>query len=355
MNLILHIDLDSFYASVEENRNPEIRGKPVVVCMFSGRGEGGAVATANYPARKLGIHSGQPLRTAKARASDEAVFLPADRHHYKVVSDRIMAIFRKHADAFEQRSIDEAYLQIAGSFTNARSLAKTIKQEVAEKEHLTCSVGIGKNKLIAKMASREQKPDGLTVAKDFSPFSHKPVDKLFGIGPKTLVILKRHRIHTINDLSRANLNMLIKEFGERKGRLLKEHAHGRDNEPVEEVVRQQLSRIGTLPKDTRSYKDIMLTLQQLIDDLYRRTKKEYVAFRTITLITITRIMEMKTKSHTLEKQSNKKQDITQAIETLLRSFLREHPDDVLRRVGVRVSSFDPPKQKKKQRALSDYK
>lgn len=356
MKIILHIDLDSFYASVEEVRHPELRGKPLVICMFSGRGEGGAVATANYPARKLGIHSGQPLRTARARGNKDTTFLPANRELYKKVSDKVMIIFRKYADSFEQRSIDEAYLDCSSvrSLTKAKTLAQKIKQEILEKEKLTCSVGIGENKLVAKMASREQKPDGLTIVKEgeFKKFfADKPVEKLFGIGPKTLAILQKFRIKTIKDLSRSNKDLLIKEFGPTKGVHLYEHAHGRDKEPVSELIRQQLSRMKTLKKDTRDLKEILSLLSTLTSDLHRQMKKQKLKFRTVTLITINSYLDMKTRSKSLESLTTSKEIIIDAIQSLLQEFLKDNPKESLRRVGVRISSFE---EKKKQKPLSAF-
>ena len=361
--IILHIDLDSFYAAVEERRNPSLRGKPVVVCMFSGRQEGGAVATANYEARKLGIRSGQPIRFAKARATPETVFLPADREFYKKVSDKIMALLRQHADSFEQRSIDEAYLDITkrskGSYIKARETANKIKQDILDKEKLTCSVGIGPNKIIAKMASREKKPDGLTIVKpaDIMAFlPGKPVDKLFGIGPKTLEALEKFHVKTIKDLSNLPKEALQKEFGERKGQLLFDHSRGIDNEPVVEVVGQQLSKIATLPENTKDFRKIFEKLSALAEELHQRVSRQEAKFRTVSIITINTHLEMKTRSITLESPSSQKEDILENSRALLRNFLKENPDEVLRRIGVRVSSLEYYKNEnvKKQKALSDF-
>lgn len=360
MRIILHVDLDSFYAAVEENRNPDIVGKPIVICMYSGRSkDSGAVATANYPARERGIRSGLPLRIAKARASPETIFLPADREYYKQISDRVMDIMRTFAESFEQRSIDEAYLDVShiGGYDKAVKQSKALKKTLLTKEHLTCSVGIGPNKLVAKMASREEKPDGLTVvqpqrARTF--LAKKPVEKLFGIGPKTLAVLQEHDITTIRDLAKCDLDMLKREFGDRKGRLLKEHAQGKDIEPVSEVIRQQLSRLGTLPKDTRDIATTKKKLATLIADLSKHVTKIGVTFRTVTLITITTTLDMQTRSQTLEKPSRKRQDIVTIIDQLLKEYFKEHPQVRLRRIGVRVSSLTHPTQPKQQRALSDF-
>lgn len=357
MKLIIHIDLDSFYASVEELRHPEIRGKPVVICMYSGRGkDSGAVATANYPARKLGIGSGMPLRTAKARASKETIFLPADREFYRKVSDRIMVIFRSYADSFEQRSIDEAYLDVSSCKTlkSAELIAKKIKAEVLKKEKLTCSAGIGPNKLVAKMASREQKPDGLTIVREgeWKKFLDKPVDKLFGIGPKTLAVLQKFKVKTIRDLSRLDKDLLIKEFGERKGHLFHEHSLGRDSEPVSELIKQQLSRMKTIPKDSKQFKEIFPTMQSMAKELHKNVKAQDIKFRTISIIMINTYMGLKTRSKSLPKLSSSLKDILDCSKELLKVYLKENPKDVMRRVGVKVSSLDNPE---KQKSLTEFR
>jgi DNA polymerase IV (DinB-like DNA polymerase) len=359
MRIILHVDLDSFYASVEELRHPSLKGKPLVICMYSGREDSGAVATASYPARKLGIRSGIPLSTARSRATPETSFLPADRDLYRKVSERVMQIFRKHADAFEQRSIDEAYLDISHrcrSWNQAVTIARKIKRELEAQESLTCSVGIGPNKLIAKMASREQKPDGLTLVKpgEFQKFFwKKPVSKLFGIGPKTLQSLRKYKVKTIRDLAGMKKGQLVREFGPMKGSLLWEHANGRDKEPVQELVRKQLSRLATLPENTHDPQRVLPTLSSLIADLHKKLRSQDLKFRTVPLIAISSRLKMKTRSLTLPSPASSKHEITKAVETLLEEFLKENPGE-LRRVGVTLSPLLHPGQPKRQKSLEEF-
>jgi DNA polymerase IV (DinB-like DNA polymerase) len=165
--VILHVDLDAFYASVEEREDPSLRGKPVVVCMFSARGgDSGAVAASNYIARERGIRSGMSIKRAK-KLEPDAVYLPARRDFYSDVSEGIMDNLRRFADAFEQVSIDEAFLDVSESskedFQEALKIANRIKRDVKRIDKITCSIGIGPNKLIAKMAASTNKPYGLTV------------------------------------------------------------------------------------------------------------------------------------------------------------------------------------------------
>ena len=157
------VDLDYFFAQCEERRNPSIKGKPVVVCVYSGRTkDSGAVSTANYEARKYGVKSGIPISLAKKKLKDvDAVFLPVDKEFYKEISDSIMQILRRYADYFEQVSVDEAFLDVTqktkANYQQAKQLAATIKDDVLTQQRLTCSIGIGPNKLVAKIAADMQR------------------------------------------------------------------------------------------------------------------------------------------------------------------------------------------------------
>jgi len=191
--IVMLADLDYFYAQVEERRDPSLIGRPVVVCVYSGRTEeSGVVATANYSARGYGVRSGIPIALAKKRlAGTDARFLPMEHERYKQVSERVMAILKRNADEFEQVGIDEAYLDVSGrvaNFQEAERLARKIKDEVWGSESLTLSIGVGSNKVIAKIAADMNKPNGLTVVddKDSKAFlSPLPVESLVGVGKKT--------------------------------------------------------------------------------------------------------------------------------------------------------------------------
>ena len=171
VRVIIHVDLDYFFAQCEERENPAYKDKPVVVCVYATRGgDSGAVSTANYVARKFSVKSGIPITLAKRLLKGrDAVFLPVNRELYDKVSLEIMRILRNHADRFEQVSIDEAYLDVSqkanGNFALASELAKEIKEDILAREKLTCSIGVGPNKLVAKVAAGHKKPDGLTIIK----------------------------------------------------------------------------------------------------------------------------------------------------------------------------------------------
>jgi DNA polymerase IV (DinB-like DNA polymerase) len=169
--VIIHADFDYFYAQCEERENPTLKDKPVVVCIYSGRSEdSGAVSTANYIARKYGVKAGISIIMAKRKLKNtDAVFLPANFELYEKVSENIMNILRAYGDAFEQTGIDEAFIDVTqrvnGEFEIAKQLAQKIQKEIFEKEKITVSIGVGPNKLIAKIAAGKQKPHGLTMVK----------------------------------------------------------------------------------------------------------------------------------------------------------------------------------------------
>lgn len=245
--VVLHVDMDYFFAAIEEREKPDLQGKAVVVCMLSGRSElSGAVSSCNYIAREFGIRSGMPCSKAK-KLNPEAVFLPVRKDFYTQISDRIMKILRSYADtgengdAFEQISIDEAFVEITektgGDFNLAFELGIQIKHEIKEKERLTCSVGIGPNKLIAKMASSVRKPDGITVIgpDELESFLWPlKVSKLWGIGDVTAGKLQEMGIATIKDLAEHDVIDLVSTFGKTRGTWLKQAATGIDDSPLKE-------------------------------------------------------------------------------------------------------------------------
>jgi DNA polymerase IV (DinB-like DNA polymerase) len=356
--IIFLVDVDSFYASVEELRNPELRGKAIVTCMFSGRSrDSGAVSAANYKARELGIHSGMPIRMAKNLAKGKDVaFLPSDRDYYWEVSGRVMEILKSHADSFEQVSVDEAYLDVSkrshGSWDSARRIAETVKQEVKEQENLTCSIGIGPNKLVAKMASKKQKPDGLTLVKEseVSKFFEKiPASKLFGVGPQTAKVFEELGIKTSRDLAEYNTQALEERFGARKGKALQDTARGIDESPVEEREAQQISRMGTLKKDSDQPDEIMEKLQEMARDIDEELAGK--TFRTISIMAIDTHLQMRTKSHTTIESRSLVKNLDLAKE-LFESYFQENPGK-LRRVGIRISGFSR-KNEKSQKTLGEY-
>ncbi|WP_082093112.1 DNA polymerase IV [Methanosarcina siciliae] len=362
--VIIHVDMDYFYAAIEEREKPELRGKAVVVCMLSGRSElSGSVSTCNYIAREFGIRSGIPCSRAK-KLNPEAVFLPVRKEFYISVSDRIMEILRSYTDpgenggSFEQISVDEAFLEITdragGDFNLAFELGMQIKKEIKEKEKLTCSIGIGPNKLIAKMASSAKKPDGITlVSPDKLEVFLWPlkVSKLWGIGDVTAKKLQEMGIVTVKDLAEHDVIELISAFGKSRGTWLKQAASGIDNSPLKERGgSEQIGRIATLPEDTLDQELILPLLEKLAGDVIEKLGSRELSFRVVTVTVINSNFRMYTKSRTLNHPVSSKEALLEAAREILSEFLSESKTE-FRRVGVRVGGLQ---EKKGQTSLFDY-
>ncbi len=252
MRIIGHLDMDAFFAAVEERDRPELKGLPLVVGADPAGGQGrGVVSTANYKAREYGIHSALPIsrawklsEAARRRGRPAAVFVRVNYRRYSQVSERIMALLREFAPVVEEAGIDEAYfdLSFAGSYERAAEICRQIKGQIKSREGLTASVGIGPNKLVAKIASDFKKPDGLTVvteeeAEDFlAPLA---VRKIPGIGPKTEKFLAPRGIKTVQDLKRFSAPELQEIFG-KWGPELYERIRGRHDSPLVTGVGAQI-------------------------------------------------------------------------------------------------------------------
>lgn len=349
--IIMHVDLDYFYAQCEEKINPELRSKPIVVCVFSGRTEeSGVVSTCNYLARKYTVKAGIPIVQAKRLLEGKnAVFLPMNRPLYEEVSERIMDLLRTHADVFEKRGIDEAFLDISnkcqGDYDAATELAREVKNEILTREGLTCSVGLAPNKLVAKMASDHEKPNGLTVVRPEATtefLSQLPVDKLPGVGKKILEKLAALGVRSIGELARIDPNVLIDSFGKKLGGYLYQAARGEDDEPVQgRVEPTQFSRIGTLKQNTRDLAEIGPTLDKLTESVTKKLGD--LSCKTVGIITILTDLSIHTKSRSLETPTRDPRVVKEISRDLLREFLTSTPNAVLRRVGVKLSGLSARK------------
>ncbi|WP_455368306.1 DNA polymerase IV [[Eubacterium] cellulosolvens] len=357
--IILHVDLDSFYASLEEIRHTELKGKPIVICVYSGRSsDSGAVSTSNYKARELGIKSGIPISLAKHIAKDkEVIFLPVDMEYYRLVSDRIMELLEEEADTIEQVSIDEAYLDVTNrtyrNWIEAQKIAEKIKGKIKNYEGLTCSVGIGPNKLVAKMASGHKKPNGLTIITDAEVidfFEKLPVSKIHGIGDKTTKSLNELGIQIASDLTNYNIDVLERIFGKNKAKILHDKSKGIDESPVEQGERKQISRIGTLSEDTDNIEIIFEKIKELSIDIQKKIKKNAVDFRTISIIAIDTKLKIYSRSETLQQTHLINENLF-VVRNLLQKFFEENPERKLRRIGIKVSNFV---EKKKQKTLGEF-
>jgi len=350
--VVMHVDLDYFYAQCEENANPSIRGKPVVVCVYSGRTEeSGAVSTCNYLARKYGVKAGIPIvRARKLLESVDAAFLPMNRPYYEQVSGRVMEILRAHGDAYERMSIDEAFLDISErtklSYDSAHDTAREIKNQLFTEEHITCSVGVGPNKVIAKIASDQTKPDGLTVVKSeevMGFLSPLPVGRIPGVGVKAEGRLTQLNVSTIAELSALDPTVLVEIFGKSLGSYLYQASRGENDEPVTEREQPtQFSRIATLKQNTRKLEEILPLLDELAKSVAEKAKTNGMTFKSVAIIAILTDLSMHSKSRMLESSTSDGSVIESSSKQLIEELLQSMPDAVLRRVGVRVSDLMKP-------------
>ena len=355
--IVMLVDLDYFFAQCEELRNLTLKEKPVVVGMYSGRTEeSGAVSTANYVARKYGVKSGMPLFLAKRKLEGvEAVFLPVDHEYYEQVSNKLMQIFRGYADVFEQVGIDEAYLDVTGkvheSFGEAKALAERMKMNVKKQMGVTFSVGVGPNKLVAKIASDAQKPDGLTVvrAEDVKAFLHPlPVDRLLGVGKKTSKRMSELGIGTIGDLAGFDVQKLVEVFGRTLGVYFHNAANGVDDEPVQEAGEaESISRIGTLKENSRDLDFILTKADELISDICEEVSQKHLSFRQVGIVAILSDLIVRSRSKTLEQPTTNPETLRREVRELFEKFLADS-DLQIRRIGVKISGFQKEEPAQKQ-------
>lgn len=341
--VIFHLDMDHFFTAVEEREHPELRGKPVIVGADPKGGKGrGVVSTCNYEARKFKVRSGMPISRAW-KLCPQAVYLPVNYELYTRVSNAIMEILRKYADKFEQWGIDEAFLDVTSrvkDLAEAETLARQIKNEIREKEKLTCSIGVSSNKLVAKIASEFQKPDGLTIVSEEETekfLAPLPVRKLLWVGRKTGQKLEDMGIKTIGDLARHDPTVLAETFGV-MGTQLYLMAHGIDKSEVEERGEiKSISRDTTFQEDTSDFDFVLKTLDSLSEDVHQDLSRQHLYFKTVTVKVRYENFETHTHGKTLPLITNRSQDLKKAASELVRTYFRA--DRKIRLVGVRVSNF----------------
>ncbi len=359
--VIMLADFDYFFAQCEELRNPTIKDKPVVVGVYSGRTEtSGAVSTSNYVARKYGVKSGMPLYLAQRKLEGtNAVFLPVDHVYYDQISDKIMGIFRGYASSLEQVSIDEAYLdvteQVGGSFERAKEHALKMKAQVKAEVGIAFTVGVGPNKLVAKMACDSQKPDGLTIITPdevgcFLP--PLPVDRLLGVGHKISAKMQAMGVKTIGDLADVDIQRLVALFGKALGVYFFNAARGVDNEPVQEAGEaESIGRMGTLKQDTHEVAFIMEKIDEQIEEIYKEAAAKNLSYRLVGISAVMVDLSGKSRSKTLEKPAKDKETIHGVARELFEKYLAE-TDLEIRRVGVRIGSF--AKEERQQKQLTSF-
>ena len=284
---IIHIDMDAFYASVEQRDNPDYRGKPIVVG-GSPEGRGGVVATASYEARRFGIRSAMPSKKAQ-QLCPEAIFVFPRFAAYKEVSTQVRAIFRRYTDLIEPLSLDEAYLDVTEDklhIGSAIEIARLIKQAIKDELQLTASAGVSVNKFVAKIASDMNKPDGLKfIGPSAIPafMETLPVEKFFGVGRVTAEKMKKMDLHTGADLKRLSREELLRHFG-KPGGFYYDIVRGIDERPVEpNRETKSLAAEDTFPHDLASAAEMDPELDRLAQVVHRRLQTYQLAGRTITL------------------------------------------------------------------------
>jgi len=282
---IIHIDMDAFFASVEQRDNPELRGKPIAV---GGAGPRGVVAAASYEARPFGVRSAMPGGKAR-RLCPDLIFVPPRFDAYRAVSEQIHAIFRRFTDIIQPLSLDEAYLDVTSNkpgIASATYVAEEIRRMIREETGLTASAGVSYNKLIAKLASDQNKPDGLCVVTpaqgpDF--IAAMPVARIHGIGPVTARRMKEMGIETGADLRTRDMEFLQRHFG-KAARFYHGAARGIDERPVEENrIRKSISVEDTFADDLYDPAELNSALGAIIDRLWQRIEKAESFGRTVTL------------------------------------------------------------------------
>ena len=347
--------MDQFFAAIEERDRPEIRGKPVIVGADPKQGTGrGVVSTCNYKARKYGVKSGMAISLAWHLCS-HAVFVPVNYRLYQKVSGRIMELLRRYTHKFEQWGLDEAFLDITSqvkNFEEAKILAQKIKKEINDKEKLTCSIGVGPNKLVAKIASDFEKPNGLTIVKkdDAKAFlAPLRVRKLLWVGKKTEERLNQLGIITIGDLANYDGSILAEKFGI-SGTQLYLSAQGIDNSEIQERwERKSMSREITFEEDTSDSVFILESLDAISEDLHEELTASEYTFKTITVKIRYKNFETHTHSKTLPFFTDRKKDIQKNTGDLMQDYLVV--DRKIRLIGVKLSNLISTK---KQKRLTDH-
>jgi DNA polymerase-4 len=285
---ILHVDLDAFFAAVEQRDRPELRGRPVVVGGGGSEDARGVVSAASYEARVFGIHSAMSLREAYRRCPD-AVFLPVDGRRYQAASRDVMAILRRYTPQVEPISIDEAFLDVTGSFAlfgDGPTIARRIKDDIRAEVGLSASVGVAGTKLVAKVASDLRKPDGLVVVPvgDEEAFlAPLPIGRLWGVGDKTAVALREYSVRTIGDLAALSPDLLVRRFG-KHGASLVDRARGRDPDPVHDGdPAKSVGHEHTFDVDTSDPEVIERTLLAMSDGVAGRLRSAGVRAGTVAV------------------------------------------------------------------------
>lgn len=333
------MDMDAFFASVEQQRRPELQGRPVVIGGDGDHTKRGVVSTANYPARKYGIHSAMPLITAY-KLCPNAVFLPVDMDEYSRVSKVFKAVLHKFSPVMEDVGIDEAFLDLTDIDEASELIAHEIKEQIKEVIGLSCSIGIAPNKLLAKMASDLQKPDGLTIISEQDIEQRiwiLPARKLWGVGPKTEASLKQIGVDTIGKLAAVPLETLMESFGKSYGRYLYEASRGIDNSPlVTQWEPKTISRETTFQIDTDHWQTIAKNLADLTRETVVELRERHYQCKNVTVKIRFNDFKTHTRATTMEETTDNLEKIRKEVFYCLGNFELKKK---VRLVGVRLGAL----------------
>ncbi len=342
---ILHVDLDAFFAAVEQRDHPELAGRPVVVGM-GGTGDRGVVSAASYEARRFGVHSAMPIRTAR-RLCPDCVFVPVDGATYQRVSREVMAILRRFTPLVEPVSIDEAFLDVTASralFGDGAAIARQIKDTIRAELQLTASVGVARTKLVAKIGSDLRKPDGLVVVppgEEAAFLAPLAISRLWGVGPQTAAVLGDFGVKTIGDLARMDRAALVRRLGQH-GAALVDRAHGIDPDPVEDPGRaKSISHEHTFDVDTADPDAIERTLLAMAEGVSGRLRDAGTKAATVTVKVRDSAFRTVTRQRTLAEPT----DLTEPIwRTALELARPEFRGRRIRLIGISTSGFGERQQ-----------
>jgi len=343
---ILHVDMDAFYASVEQHDRPELAGQPVVV---GGSGGRGVVAAASYEVRRFGVRSAMPMREALRRCPQAVVVAPRFKR-YREISGQVFEIFREFTDQVEGLSLDEAFLDVTGStglFGSGEAMAREIKRRIRERTGLTASVGVSHNKLLAKLGSEMHKPDGLTLIRPQdvdSMLDPLPVGRLFGIGPKTAARLEQEGIYTLGQLRRAPESALWPLL-RKETRTFQDRAAGIDERPVvSDAPEKQISSEESFFEDIGDHREMQERLAQLADRTTARLRARQYKAGMVSIKVRRRDFETFTRQRSFNPPTQETRLIAQVAADLLEHWLAEQPRAAVRLLGVGVSDLEPEQQ-----------
>ena len=341
---IIHVDMDAFYASVEQRDNPQLRGKPVIVAWLGNRS---VVCAASYEARSFGVHSAMPAIRAE-RMCPDAIFVPPDFIRYRDVSRRVREILQRHTDLIEPLSLDEAYLDVTENKTSlatATLVARAIREQIRQELNLTASAGVAPNKFLAKLASDWRKPDGLFVIQpeNIDAFLLPlPVGRLPGVGKVTGEKLAKLGVETVRDIRTLDSAVLEHQFG-RYGQRLHDLARGvDDNEVVADRPTQSISVEDTFEHDVL-LAETEPVIRRLAEKLWSASRKESRTARTVVLKLKTSEFKILTRSHTPGSPSSSCEELTD-IALKLRERVDLGPQQRYRLAGVGLSNFGEPEE-----------